>query len=212
MGIDHKIIQSQRAFVVWLAIVALAGGFYLATSGRFDGILFFARHRSPPLDSFFIIATRLAEAPGFILCALIALAVRWIYVVPVSLAAATCYAGSEILKSIFRIPRPVDELARLGMLDLAHPVDGIALTTGLTSFPSGHATAAFTLAGVMILFFRPRPWLTSLIFLAALAAGVSRVYLVQHYWADVYAGAWAGTLFALGIYLLGRRAGLVREP
>lgn len=65
-----------------------------------------------------------------------------------------------------------------------------------TSFPSGHAQTAFTLATALTIFY-PR-WGIPL-FLVAGAVAVSRVILTAHYLSDVVAGAGIGILFTLAI-------------
>jgi membrane-associated phospholipid phosphatase len=44
-----------------------------------------------------------------------------------------------------------------------------------------------------------------LFFLLAIACGYSRLYLGQHFFADVYAGSIVGTLLSVGLYMLGKR-------
>lgn len=80
------------------------------------------------------------------------------------------------------------------------------------SFPSGHTTTAFALAVVLAHFF---PGGRALWFLLAVLVGLSRLYLVEHFLADVVAGAGLG--FAVGwavVWLSNRRwppvAGVIR--
>jgi membrane-associated phospholipid phosphatase len=61
----------------------------------------------------------------------------------------------------------------------------------LTSFPSGHAVTAFSLAvAVSILF--PRTSITA--FIIAISIGMTRIILTSHYLSDVIAGAGIGIL------------------
>ena len=64
----------------------------------------------------------------------------------------------------------------------------------LTSFPSGHAQTAFTLATALTILF-PR-WGIPL-FIIAGTVGISRIILTSHYLSDVIAGAGVGILFTL---------------
>jgi membrane-associated phospholipid phosphatase len=73
----------------------------------------------------------------------------------------------------------------------------------LTSFPSGHAVTAFTLAAAITILF---PRLSIPVFAAAVAIGMSRVILTSHYLSDVIAGAGIGILCALAVkYIFDRR-------
>jgi len=91
-------------------------------------------------------------------------------------AAAFMEAGfvAYALKKIVGRPRPLDE-------DRAET----------DSFPSGHATFAFTMATIVGHEYRE---LRIPLYAAALAAAFSRVYLGRHYPSDVMAGAVIGTL------------------
>ena len=80
-------------------------------------------------------------------------------------------------------------------IDLFNPgyfgFDYFGLVYELTSFPSGHAQTAFTLATALTLLF-PRWGIP--IFLMAGAVGISRVILISHYLSDVIAGAAIGII------------------
>jgi len=63
----------------------------------------------------------------------------------------------------------------------------------LDSFPSGHTTAAFAVAGALFLRFR---WWGALFFIIAAAVGLSRVFRGDHYMNDAIAGMGLGFVFA----------------
>jgi membrane-associated phospholipid phosphatase len=73
------------------------------------------------------------------------------------------------------------------------------------SFPSGHATGAFSLYCFLSLSMPARyRFLGALFFLLALGTGYARMYLAAHFFADVYAGSIIGTLVALLVFQLVR--------
>lgn len=72
------------------------------------------------------------------------------------------------------------------------------------SFPSGHTATAFAIAIMLTYFFR-KPVYAYLFFLLAVIAGFSRVYLMQHFFEDVLAGAVVGIFSALVVIFLVRK-------
>jgi membrane-associated phospholipid phosphatase len=69
----------------------------------------------------------------------------------------------------------------------------------MNSFPSGHTTSVFALAVLLALNTNDKR--ISLIYLVtAIITGYSRIYLGQHFLADVVTGALIGMLSALLVY------------
>jgi len=64
------------------------------------------------------------------------------------------------------------------------------------SFPSGHSTWAFSLATVVAMQYRHRPWVPILAYTIAAGVGLSRVTLDRHWMSDVFVGAVVGHLVA----------------
>lgn len=92
-------------------------------------------------------------------------------------------------KIIFKgVPRPVKLIGEEGL----YLVEGVKIAM-INSFPSGHTTTAFAIFTVLILYHSKKPiqyiWL-----LFAILAGLSRVYLSQHFLIDVFAGSVLGIL------------------
>ena len=79
-----------------------------------------------------------------------------------------------------------------------------ATTQGMQTFPSGHTGAAFTLMASLALIL-PRKFSITL-FVIALLVGISRVYLLQHFFVDVYAGSIVGTAMLLLSYFFFNRS------
>jgi undecaprenyl-diphosphatase len=88
------------------------------------------------------------------------------------------------IKDLVTRPRPF----------VAHPEIHPLYTVRSSSFPAGHAATAF--AGAVLLAWAARRWLPLFVGLAA-AVGYSRVYVGDHYVADVIAGAFLGALVGL---------------
>ena len=97
------------------------------------------------------------------------------------------------LKAIFDTPRP---LAILGVDE----VNVIGQALRRSSFPSGHTTTAFTLAGVILLK-KVQPLLALFILGLAILAGLSRAVVGAHWPLDILAGVFGGWLSAsLGVW------------
>ncbi|WP_143569720.1 phosphatase PAP2 family protein [Tenacibaculum agarivorans] len=94
-------------------------------------------------------------------------------------------------KIIFRgLPRPIELIGA----DQLHLIEGVKMAHWNT-FPSGHTTTAFAIFTILILYnYRNR--IQYLWILLAIIAGVSRVYLSQHFWIDIFVGSVLGILIA----------------
>ena len=102
---------------------------------------------------------------------------------------------SQIGKRAFHAPRPH---AIISNAEYPYFIEGIT-NTGMTSFPSGHTTSVFALATILALNTTDKRF--SLIYLVtAIITGFSRIYLGQHFLADVTAGALIGTFSGLLVY------------
>ena len=73
-----------------------------------------------------------------------------------------------------------------------HLVDGVEVHN-YNSFPSGHTTTAFAVFLLLSLIVKEKKW-SVLFFILSLSVGFSRIYLLQHFFVDVYAGSIIGCL------------------
>ena len=102
---------------------------------------------------------------------------------------------SQVLKRLIHAPRPH---AIIQNTEYPYFIDGIT-HTGMTSFPSGHTTSVFALAVLLALNTHDKR-ISLLYLVTAIITGYSRIYLGQHFLADVVAGALIGILSALVVY------------
>lgn len=87
------------------------------------------------------------------------------------------------------IKRPLEWISKNAHIQL-HFNPNIKLHLN-SSFPSGHTFAAFCSMTCLALITK-NGWLQFFFFLAAFAMGISRVYVLQHYFLDVFFGAQIG--------------------
>ena len=101
----------------------------------------------------------------------------------------------QVLKYFFAMPRPKTYFKELGIT--IEQVRDIELFQSLNSFPSGHTASAFAAATALVLAnsWWEKKWLLAL--MLAILVGYSRVYLGQHFPADVLAGSVLGVFSTL---------------
>ncbi len=153
----------------------------------------YCRHLPPGVRSFFGVVTELGQSTWYLGGALFCFFMfRYVYK-NILLARRVLFlfvaiAGSGIIVNVFRFfagrYRP-EMLFAQG----AYGFEFWQIKSTALSFPSGHATTAFALAMVLIIFWR-RYW-PFFIFLATLIAA-SRVIITAHFLSDVVAGAYLG--------------------
>lgn len=108
------------------------------------------------------------------------------------------------MKPVLDVARPPavlgDQVHVIGRLYKAH------------SFPSGHATTAFALAGLLTLGLASRAWIAGVTALAT-AVAISRAVVGVHWPLDILAGAFGGWLCAvLAVWLGGRTRKFGEHP
>lgn len=144
------------------------------------------------LDFFFKYTTFLGDGIMFGVLALIFLFVKrkvaLVFAISGVLTLLITYLFKKIVFS--GMPRPA---AALGEESL-HLVEGVKMAFWNT-FPSGHTVTAFAIFTILCLYFK-KCVSQYLWIVLALIAGVSRVYLSQHFWGDIFVGSVLGILIA----------------
>ncbi|MBN1651040.1 MAG: phosphatase PAP2 family protein [Bacteroidales bacterium] len=158
------------------------------------------QHHSFVLDQFFKYITYLGN--GWVLLFVLVFALSRNYFLSLVFVLSVLFEFllvQIVLKHGFfaDIVRPIKYMAHS---DLLHKVPGVDIST-LHSFPSGHTQTAFLVFAFLSLFCKRRFWAYLLLFFAVSVA-LSRVYLLQHFFIDVWFGALIGYLFLVIIHLL----------
>jgi len=199
----QEFLSENKFFFSGLLSLWIAGGLLLANIEKGEVILFFNDHRSFVGDTFFRIVTQFGELIGYLVAMAFIGYHRWRSTWLVPLTGAVVMISSKGLKEIFQQNRPIAWFREQELFDTLHTIAGEPLLTGASSFPSGHAMSAFALYG-LIAFLMPRKKGFGIIMLsiAALVA-LSRVYLIHHFYMDVYVGAIVGATIGIMVYMLG---------
>jgi membrane-associated phospholipid phosphatase len=197
-----KTIRENGFYFTLLGCFILLGGIYLALTEKADAIFFFSAHRTLVLDQAFRFITKLGEGPMYFMVAIAALAVRLRYTLAVALTGLSVMGFSYGLKILFAIDRPAAFFAKQNLSEKLVLVQGVELHTGATSFPSGHSMSAFALYSLLALLLPSQKRYAVPLFLLAILIAISRLYLVQHFWPDVYVGGIIGVGLAMLWYSL----------
>lgn len=157
------------------------------------GFIFLNNHHSFGLNVFFVNYTFLGDGIfGLSLAAFFYYRKQKKLALLILVAFVSSGLTAQLLKNIIYAPRPriyFEASQYIYRLDNFGNSGG-----GASSFPSGHTTSAFALATVLALWFQKK-WLSIVLVIAAALVGYSRIYLAQHFPADVLAGSCIGVLF-----------------
>jgi membrane-associated phospholipid phosphatase len=194
-----KLFRANWAFVLPYGLMLFGLGIYQILYRQGIIALEINRYYSSQADLFFKYFTHLGDGVFCISAGVLLL--LWARYKGILVLAS--YAISGILAQLIKNfgfpkePRPVEYFA--GMIDSLHTVPGVELAHW-HSFPSGHTTSGFAFFALIAVWVRP-PLLKLLCLLAATTVAFSRMYLLQHFLVDVYAGSILGTLTAWGLFL-----------
>lgn len=181
--------------------------------------LWINRHTHLYYDKFFLYATELGHGLFFAAVVIALMFVRVSYAAVVAFSGLICSIVSGTLKRIVFSDSPRPPKFFEGM-DL-HFVQGSEILYA-NSFPSGHTMTAFCMCFLLAHISRDGKWGFVLALIAA-AVGLSRVYLLKHFFIDVFTGGMIGLVIGFVAYtwLLPRvehlnyklmRRGFVRLP
>lgn len=193
------LIQENKLFLGLYVLFLVAGAALMLVYERGTEIIYFNNLHTKNAGLFFLYITKLAEWPAFVLMALFLVFTSYGKGLVLLVNFLATSGVVQILKKfLFQgIPRPASEMASHITLNF---VPGMPVYY-MDSFPSGHTAAAFALFFTLSILIKQKTW-SVLFFVLAMLVAVSRVYLLQHYFRDVYAGSLVGmTVSLLGCYV-----------
>lgn len=201
-----KLIKSNGLFLSLSAIVFAGLGILLLTHGKAELHLWLNSYHTAFGDFFFRYYTYIA-AFGIYLAAFIML--FWRLGASLYLLAGEVVGGIivQIAKHLVQAPRPKV------FFDLANHPDAIPLVEGVqlhssNSFPSGHASTSFVLFFILAIVLnyygkqkaKNQKLIQAFCFLLALTGAYARIYLSQHFAADVLAGGIIGMMAVIMLF------------
>ncbi len=203
-----KQLFRHNAVFITLSLILLAVlGLALLYIPKAELHLLLCDRHTPARDIFYRYYTQIAEWLPYVICVALLLFSR----VGNGVFASSCMIISalttQLFKHIINAPRPVTWFAA-NMPDIQLPlVEGVRMNYWF-SFPSGHTTSFFALFFALSIlasqnFSQAKTNLLQVIlFILAALGGYSRIYLSQHFAADVYAGILVGTLICVLCYVV----------
>lgn len=191
------IIKLNPYFFIPYFLFLILGAVVLLLNRKGDVVIWLNGNHNTFFDTYFFYASLVGKGVlfGYFILLLGAFKFRFL------LLGLATFLGSgavtQILKHMFKENRPK---GYFDSLQDFHLLEGVKLYSSL-SFPSGHTTAGFSIFIFLSLITKYKP-LGLLFFLLALSVGLSRAYLVQHFFIDIYFGSLIGTFISVLIYLL----------
>jgi membrane-associated phospholipid phosphatase len=184
-----NLLKRHLAFIIPFLILVVICLYILLTNSKAELFLWTNIRHNTFFDEFFKASTLVGDEFTTLIVCLVMLLIKYRYAVLTALAYTYSSVIVQILKRIFDSPRPSKFFEGLNPI---RTIEGYPLYE-FHSFPSGHSTNAFTLA-VVLAFILPNRRLHWIIILVAVLTAFSRVYLAQHFFQDVFAGAVLGVV------------------
>lgn len=184
-----NLLKRHLAFIIPFIIMVVICLYIYFTNSKTEIFLWTNSRHNAFFDEFFKVSTLIGDEYTTILVCIGMLFIKYRYAVLTILAYLYSSVTVQILKRIFDSPRPSKFFEGLNPI---RTIEGYPLYE-INSFPSGHSTNAFTLA-VVLAFILPKLRYHWVIIPVAVLTAFSRVYLSQHFFQDVFAGAVLGVV------------------
>lgn len=189
-------------YVLACLLFWLVGAVFLFSINKGDWVIYLNQNRTELLDFFFKNWTHLGDGVFVLSFAVVLLFVKYRYSVIFAVTGAVQGLVSAVLKRVIFTEsyRPKKFLADVYELQFVEGVD----VHSYHSFPSGHTMTAFFVGGFLALVLKQR-WAGLLLFVYALLVGISRNYLAQHFFEDIYVGSVVGVVITFVCWRLFRK-------
>lgn len=191
-------------FIIPCFVFLIVGGAVLAIFPKGPLHLWINGWHSVYSDTFFAYYTCLGDGWAVVVLTVILLVVRFRTALIVAASNIVCSLVTQFLKhSVF--PDALRPTAFFGGTAQLHLVPGVDVYS-YNSFPSGHAAVAFATCLALAMSVESRT-VKAILFVIAFTVAFSRVYLSEHFFGDMYAGAPIGLAVTLVIAAVVGRSG-----
>ncbi|MEZ5013844.1 MAG: phosphatase PAP2 family protein [Chitinophagales bacterium] len=186
-----QIIRENKAFILPMVVLLLCTlpFLFLYDKGAFS-LWLNARHNTTA-DVCFRYITWLGDGWTITIFCVVLLFISFRKAFMVSIVSIFSALCISVIKNLVQEPRPSMYFRDMPM----HYIEGLQLYHGM-SFPSGHTAGACTFFFILAILSKKKSW-KFLWLLPPLLVAVSRVYLLQHFLIDVWAGLLFGMIFTI---------------
>jgi len=191
----RKPIFINKGIQLLVLIYLISFGVILLLTNHGDVVLWTNERHTVFLDLFFKYLTHLGDGLVLGILALGLLLTNYFKFYQALIAIAIQTALVHLFKQWLAAGEPRPKTYFANRINELNFVEGVKVNA-FGSFPSGHTASAFTLAFILILFTENKA-LKITIFVMALLIGFSRVYLLQHFFIDIYIGSIFGIISVL---------------
>jgi len=180
-------IKKNNVFLSLYFLFLLAGGTHVVFYPKESFLLWLNAGHNVYLDIFFKYITNLGDGLFTLLIVIVLLFIKFRYAVYVCISFLLSGIVIQIMKYYIDTPRPMLFFKQGISL---YVVPGIDIYYH-NSFPSGHTATAISLFFLLSVF-TGKKYLQVLFFLLFVSVALSRIYLLQHFFIDVYFGSIIG--------------------
>ncbi len=195
---ELKAALNKSGFYIYYLFLVI-GIFALLLCAKGDFLLWLNAHHNSTFDFFFKYWTHLGDGLVFAFLGILFIMTSYYNTIVLIFAVIS---QTIIVQGLKRFV--FDDVVRPKLFfedfDAIYQVPGVEIHAS-NSFPSGHTATAFTMAVLLSLMIKNKYW-TALLMLIAILVGLSRVYLLQHFFIDIYFGSLIGFLNGLIVYTL----------
>ncbi len=194
-----KLVYANRYFFIPYGVLLVLALIIQFTSTQFEVSLFVNSLHNSFLDTFFFINTQIGDGLFAAAIALVLLIFKRVYF----WSSVLCfYVPALITQFLKRVVFSHHLRPSVLMKDFTqlHYVPGVDMH-GLHSFPSGHTTSAFAVFLFLAFISSNKKWGAGFLAISILV-GLSRIYLLQHFFEDVLMGSCIGVVCCTFIYAI----------